>query len=90
MRQGVASFVKSCDTCQKTKPTNRKEFAGKVTISGLFLTWFVGFAGPLPRTNVEKQHLIVAVEQISKRPVAWRHQLICFTPLLRWNLTKKK
>ena len=71
MRQEVASFVKSCDTCQKTKPANRKEFSGRIPISGLFQTWCVDFAGPLPRTNVGNQHLIVPVKHISKWPVAW-------------------
>ena len=31
----------------------------------------IEFAGPLPRTNVGNQYLIVAVEQISKWLVAW-------------------
>ncbi len=35
MRQEVASFVKSCDNCHKSKPTNRKALAGKISISGL-------------------------------------------------------
>ena len=38
MRQEVAKFVKSCDTCQKTKQANRKELAGRILISGIFHT----------------------------------------------------
>ncbi len=64
MRQEVASFVKSCDTCQKTTPANQKESAKKIPISELFDTWCIDFAGTLPRRNVGIQYLIVAVEQI--------------------------
>ncbi len=55
IRQEVARFVKSCDTCQKTKPANRKESAGRIPISGLFHTWCIDFAGPLLRTNIVNQ-----------------------------------
>ena len=51
MRHEVASFVKSCDIWQKTKPANRKEFSSRIPIRGLFHTWCIDFAGPLPRTN---------------------------------------
>ncbi len=71
MRQKVAIFVESCDTCLKIKPANRKEFAVKILISGIFHAWCVDFAEPLPRTNVGNQYLIVPVEKISKWPVAW-------------------
>ncbi len=66
MRKEVASFVKCCDICQKTKPADRKELAGKIPSNGLFHTWCMEFAELLPRTNVGNQYLIVAVEQISK------------------------
>ncbi len=66
MRQEVANFLKSCDICQKTKPVNRKELAGRIPISGLFHTWCIDFAWPLPRTNAGNQYLILTVEQISK------------------------
>ncbi len=71
MRQEVASFVKSFDTCQKTKSANSKELPGKIPISGLFHTCCIDFAGTLPRTNAGNQYLIVAVEQMSKWPAAW-------------------
>ncbi len=69
MRQKVASFVKSCDTYKKTKPANRNELAGKIPISGLFHTWYIDFAGPLLRTNLGNQYLIVAVGQMSVKPM---------------------
>ncbi len=62
MPQEVAIFMKSCDTFKKTKPANRKESADKLPITGLFHTWCIDFAGPLPRTNMGNQYLIVAVE----------------------------
>ncbi len=45
---------------------SEKEFAGKIPISGLFHTWCIDFARPLPRTNVEHPYLVVAFEQMSK------------------------
>ena len=79
MRQEVARFGKSCDTCQKTKPVNRKEFSGRIPINGLFHTWCIDFAEPLPRMNAGNQYLIVAVEQMSKWPVAWVIPATCLT-----------
>ena len=90
MRQEVASFVKSFDTCQKTKPANRKEFAGNIPISGLFHTWCIGFAGPLPRTNGGNQYPIVAVEQISKWPVTWAIPADLFNSLGVMEFVKKE
>ena len=55
MRQEVENFVKSSDTCQKTKLVNRQELAGRILISGLFHTWCIDFAGPLPCTNARNQ-----------------------------------
>ncbi len=55
MRLEVASFVKSCDICQKIKPKDRKESSGKILISGLFDTLCIDFAGTLARTNMGNQ-----------------------------------
>ncbi len=71
MRQEIATFVNSCDICQKTKPANRKEIVGMISLSGKFHTWSKDLAWPFPRTNAWNQYLIVAVEQMSKWAVAW-------------------
>ena len=71
MRQEVASFVKSCDVCQRAKPANREKLADRIPICGASHTWCIDFAGPLPRTNSGNQCLAVAVEQMSKWPLAW-------------------
>ncbi len=90
MRQEVASFVKSCDTCQKTEPGNRTESTGKIPISGLLQTWCIDFAGSLPRTNGGNQYLIVAVEQMSKWLVAWAIPADLFNSLGVIELVKRK
>ncbi len=66
MQQEMASSLKSYDTCQKTKPGNRKEFECKIPISGLSHKSCIDFAGRQTQTNVYNQYLIVAIEKISK------------------------
>ncbi len=61
MRSEVTKLAQSCDVCQKAKWANRKELTGKFSISRLFHTWCIDFAGPLPHTNAENQYLILAV-----------------------------
>ena len=56
--------------CQKTKPTNRKEITDIIPISGLFNTWSIDFAGPLPNTRKGNRYFIIGVEHVSKWPVA--------------------
>ena len=90
MRKELANFVKDGDTCQKTKPGNRKESAGRIMISELFHTWCVNFAGPLWRTNAGNQYLIVAVEQLSKWPVAWAIPMELFNSLGGMKFVKKE
>ena len=68
MRQEVANFVKSYDTCQKIKLVNRKELAVRIPISKLFHTWCIDFAEPLPHTHAGNQYLIVAVEKCRNGP----------------------
>ncbi len=90
MRHEVANFVKSCDTCQKTKPVNRKELAGRNPISGLFHTYCIYFAGPLPRTNVGSQYLIVAVDHMAKWAVAWGLLTELFNSLVVMKFIRKE
>ena len=90
MRKKVSRFVKNWDTCQKTKPENRNEFSGKITISILFHTWCIDFAGALPRANMSNQYLIVAVEQMSNWPVAWAIPADLFNSKRVMELLKKE
>ena len=55
MRKEVEKLLKSCVTCRKTRPVNRKELAGRIPISGILHTWCIDFARPLPRTNTGNQ-----------------------------------
>ena len=90
MRQEVASFVNSCDVCQRAKPANRKNLAGRIPICGVFRTWCIDFAGPLPRMNGGNQCLVVAVEQMSKWPLAWAIPADLFNSIGVIELVKKE
>ncbi len=90
IRKEFTSFLKSCDTYQETKQVNRKELAGRIPISGLFHKWCIDFAGPLPRTNVGNQCLVVAVEQMSNWPVAWTIPADLYNSLGAMEFVKKK
>ena len=70
IRSEVSNFVRICDVCQRTKPDNREKFQGRIPLSGLFNTWSVDFAGPLPKTKSGNQYLLVGIEHMSKWPVA--------------------
>lgn len=70
MRPDVAHFVRSCDICQKTNPPEQKRPYGKLPVSGLFHTWSIDFAGPLPVTKEKSKYLLIAVEHLSGWPVA--------------------
>lgn len=66
----VARFVRSFDMCQKTNPPEQGLPYGKMPVSGLFHTWYMDFAVPLPRTRLGRRYLIIAVEHLTGWPVA--------------------
>ena len=70
MRMEVAHFVRSCDVCQKTNPPEQSTPYGKMPVSGLFHTWSLDFAGPLPRTQLGSRYLLIGVEHLTGWPVA--------------------
>ena len=70
MRKDVADFVKSCDECQKAKPSVKDGVVSKMPVSGLFHTWSIDFAGPLPKSKRGNSFLAVAVEHLYNWPVA--------------------
>ena len=70
MRPDISHFVKSCDACQRTNPPEQSSPFGKIPVSGLFHTWSIDFAGPLPRTQSDNRYLLIAVEHLSGWPVA--------------------
>ncbi len=70
MRNDVAAHVRTCDECQKTKPYARYKSAQHQPVSGIFDTWSLDFAGPLPRTARGNRYLLVGVEHLTGWPVA--------------------
>ena len=70
MRKEVAHFVRSCDICQKTNAPEQGRPYGKMPVSGLFHTWSIDFAGPLPVTSTGSKYILIAVEHLSGWPVA--------------------
>lgn len=70
VRPEVDAFVRSCDVCQKTNPPPGKHPYSVIPISGLFHTWSVDFAGPLPETTRRYVYIIIAVEHLSNWPIA--------------------
>ncbi len=70
MRPDIAHFVRSCDPYQKTDPPERRSPYGEITVSGLFQTWSIDFAGPLKETEDGNRYLLLAVEQMSCWPIA--------------------
>ena len=70
IRPDVAHFVRSCDVCQKVNPSEQHRPFGKIPVSGLFHTWSVDFAGPLPQTSAGNRYILIAVEHLSGWPVA--------------------
>lgn len=71
MRPDVAHFVRSSDIYQKTNPPEQHQPFGKLPVSGLFHSWSIVFAGPLPVTNRQSKYLLIAVEHLSGWPVAF-------------------
>ena len=70
VRPDVAQFVRSCDTCQKTNPPEQHRPYGKLPVSGLFHTWSIDFAGPLPITKSRSKYLLIGIEHLSGWPIA--------------------
>ena len=70
LRSEVSNIVRSCEVCQKTKRGNREELPCRIPISGLFNTWYVYFAGPLPKIENGNQYLLFCIELSAKCPVA--------------------
>ena len=71
MRPEFANSAKSCDACQKAKPANRKELAGKIPISRLFHTYCTTLRGryfiPMPEINAWSSQS----NKCRNGPVAW-------------------
>lgn len=70
MRMDVARFLRSFDICQKTNPPAHSGSYGKLLVSGMFHTWSIELAGPLPKTSTGLWYLLIAVEHLSRWQVA--------------------
>ena len=67
----IQSYCKSCDTCQKYQQRLPDyKFFGISSISGLFYEFQMDFLGPLPEGNNNAKYVLVAVEKLSRYPIA--------------------
>ena len=67
----VKHYVSSCMECQKfqfRKPLY--QFSGQSAISGIFQEFAIDFLGPFPPTAEGHRYIIVAVEKLSRYPIA--------------------
>lgn len=68
LRRDVKKYVRSCETCQFTKPTNRKPggFMQPVIASYPWEVAGVDFVGPLPRSGRGNAYILVFIDYFTK------------------------
>jgi hypothetical protein len=67
----IHKYCKSCDICQKyQQKLPEYKFIGISSISGLFYEFQVDFLGPLPEGTNNTKYVLVAVEKLSRYPIA--------------------
>ena len=59
-------------------------------VSGLFNTWSLDFAGPLPRTESGNQYLLFGIESMSKRQKAQAISAELFNSLRALKFVKEE
>lgn len=69
MRRDVASFVRSCEDCQKTRAGSEYKTKLHQPLKGLFHSWAMDFVGPFEEKNNGNRFFHVAVEHLSGWPV---------------------
>ena len=70
MGKNIHDYVKSYEGCQKNKPVPRYRTTLSQPLTGLFQTFSIDFAGPLPRTAKGNRFLLIAVEHLTGWPIA--------------------
>ena len=70
--QSVRDYVSRCLSCRRRRPLgpDRPPAPLCAPISGLWHTISIDFAGPLPRTPRQNRFILVAVEHVTRWPVA--------------------
>jgi hypothetical protein len=67
----IQSYIDSCHTCQvNTSRQPKYSFSGSLGVSGLFLAWSIDFLGPLPISSTGYSYIFIAVEHLSRYPIA--------------------
>uniref|UniRef100_H3A4B4 Gypsy retrotransposon integrase-like protein 1 n=1 Tax=Latimeria chalumnae TaxID=7897 RepID=H3A4B4_LATCH len=68
LKKDVTQYVKSCNTCQTTKPSQSKPSGLMIPITPQYPWEYVGvdFTGPLPRTQRGNTYILVFVDYFSK------------------------
>lgn len=69
MKHDVASYIRKCQTCIKTKPEQKAkagEMGGHSQISAPWEVISLDLIGPLPRSTKGYQHILVVVDLFSK------------------------
>jgi len=73
MFESIRSYVKTCEKCQMNKVSNCKP-GGKMVLTNIadkiFQKIGVDLVGPLPKTERNNKHIIVATDQLTKWVVA--------------------
>jgi transposase InsO family protein len=70
MREDISRFVRSCQTCQRTKPSNRKPTGFMETSPAVYpmSEISVDLVGPLPRSTQGYLYILVIVDKFSRFP----------------------
>jgi flagellin-specific chaperone FliS len=67
----IKTFIDSCHVCQLNSSRQPKyDFSGSLGVSGLFLAWSIDFLGPLPISSNGYYYIFIAVEHLSRFPIA--------------------
>lgn len=65
----VSKFVRSCVRCQKSKPIPKYRTTLRIPLTGLFDTFSMDLAGPLPLGENEEKYLLLVVEHLTGWPI---------------------
>lgn len=65
----VYAHVKTCVGCQRAAPIPKYRTSLRMPITGLFHTFSIDFAGPLPLGPDDERYLLIAVEHLTSWPM---------------------
>ena len=70
MYQDATKYVEQCVNCQKHEKAVKKQTGFVIPVSHLFERFGIDFVGPLPRSSKKNEYLLVAVEYLTRWPIA--------------------